>query len=375
MTWVKLATTLQTLYPLRVNPLPIPARMTPARNEKPTIKDVAKLAGVSFKTVSRVINNEPSVGDALKEKVWQAVKELNYQPNLSARQLRGASSFIGFIYDNPNSHYVIGMQHGILEECHRQGYELVIHPCNANDDHIIDELAAMVERGRLAGLVLTPPVSERTDIITELHKRGVKFVRIISGSQAPDDLSPCVVVDDHNAAREITQYLIELGHRRIGFLSGDTVHSSSGERESGYRQALRDHGIAEDEALILQGQYAFESGVKRTQQLLALDAPPTAIFACNDEIAAGTLFAARLQGVEVPSQLSIVGFEDSPFSRQTWPKLTTARQPNSQIAASATALLIESTRTTRNGLKTETAPTTQSAFHPQLVVRDSTTAR
>lgn len=337
---------------------------------KPTIKDVAKLAGVSFKTVSRVINNEPSVGDELQKKVWKAVKELNYQPNLSARHLRGASSFIGFIYDNPNSHYVIGMQHGILEECHRQGFELVIHPCDANSDSITEELASMVERGQLAGLVLTPPVSERTEIVSELSKRGVKFVRIISGSEAPDDLSPCVVVDDHNAAREITQYLIDLGHTRIGFLSGDTVHSSSGEREAGYRQALRENNLPEDEQLILQGQYAFESGVERTQKLLDQDNPPSAIFACNDEIAAGTLFAARLQGVEVPSQLSIVGFEDSPFSRQTWPKLTTARQPNSDIAASATALLIQSTRTTRSGENPD--QNIESAFLPQLVVRDST---
>lgn len=337
---------------------------------KPTIKDVAKLAGVSFKTVSRVINNEPSVGDALKEKVWKAVKELNYQPNLSARHLRGASSFIGFIYDNPNSHYVIGMQHGILEECHRQGFELVIHPCDANSSTITDELAAMVERGQLAGLVLTPPVSESPQIVAELNQRGIKFVRILSGSQAPDELSPCVVVDDRNAAREITQYLIDLGHTRIGFLSGDLVHASSGEREAGYRQAMQDNQLPLDEALIVQGQYAFESGVQRTQELLKLPQPPTAIFACNDEIAAGTLFAARLQGVDVPAELSIVGFEDSPFSRQTWPKLTTAQQPNSKIAASATALLIQSTRTTRKGEVPNAE--IESAFHPELIVRDST---
>ncbi|NIB40115.1 LacI family transcriptional regulator [Pseudomaricurvus alkylphenolicus] len=337
---------------------------------KPTIKDVAKLAGVSFKTVSRVINNEPSVGEALKEKVWKAVKELNYQPNLSARHLRGGSSFIGFIYDNPNSHYVISMQHGILQECRRQGFELVIHPCDAKSDTITDELAEMVERGHLAGLVLTPPVSETREIIEDLGRRGIKFVRIISGSEEPDDLSPCVYIDDRNAAREITQYLIDLGHTRIGFLSGDTVHSSSGEREEGYRQALHENGLTVDESLVLQGQYSFESGVERTKQLLSLESPPSAVFACNDEIAAGTLFAARLLGTEVPGKLSIVGFEDNPFSRQTWPKLTTAAQPTSQIAASAAALLIQSTRTTRSGQNPTEA--IENGFHPQLVVRDST---
>lgn len=335
---------------------------------KATIKDVAKLAGVSFKTVSRVINKEMSVGQELQEKVWKAVKELNYQPNLSARLLRGTASSIGFIYDNPNSNYVIEMQRGILGECRRQGYELVIHPCDAKADDLLEEIIGMVDRSRVGGLVLTPPMSEMPEVLAALSKRKVKFIRILSGIKPPDDKTPCVFIDDRTAAYRITQYLIDLGHKAIAFLGGDEAHKSSSERYEGYKAALKDNKIPLDKKLVVNGEYSFESGVKRTRQLLAAPVKPTAVFACNDEIAAGTLFAARIQGFDVPHQLSIVGFEDSPFSRQAWPNLTTAQQPNSTIAQRATELLIETIRqSTSSSHKVESQ-----GFYPELIVRDST---
>ena len=335
---------------------------------KPTIKDVAKLAGVSFKTVSRVINKEVTVGQDLQDRVWKAVKELNYQPNLSARLLRGAASSIGFIYDNPNSNYVIDMQHGILGECHRQGYELIIHPCDAKSENIIDEVLGMIDRSRVGGLVLTPPMSEMPEVLAALSKRKIKFVRILSGSHPPDDKAPCIFIDDRTAAYRITQYLIDLGHKSIAFLGGEEAHKSSIERLEGYKAALKDNKLPIDKKLIVGGEYSFESGVKRTRQLLSANSKPSAVFACNDEIAAGTLFAARIQGVDVPHQLSIVGFEDSPFSRQAWPNLTTAQQPNRTIAQRATALLIECIRNSNNA----DHKVDSEGFYPQLIVRDST---
>ncbi|WP_341939493.1 LacI family DNA-binding transcriptional regulator [Marinimicrobium sp. C2-29] len=334
---------------------------------KPTIKDVAKSAGVSFKTVSRVINRESSVGEEIQGKVWKAIKELNYQPNLSARGLRGSSSSIGFIYDNPNSNYVIEMQRGILKECHNQGYELVIHPCDAKAPGLISEIFNMVDRSRVGGLVLTPPISEIPEVLDALRERNIRFVRILSGSQAPDNRSPCVFVDDRTAAYRITQYLIDLGHRDIAFLSGDEEHKSSSERLAGFKSALKDNQIKANNRLILKGEFSFESGVKRTRQLLARSSRPTAIFACNDEIAAGTLFAARLHGLDVPRDLSIVGFEDSPFSRQAWPNLTTAQQPNTEIACTATRLLTEQIRRKKGEKASESE-----GYYPQLIVRDST---
>lgn len=334
---------------------------------KPTIKDVAELAGVSFKTVSRVINHEPRVDPTLQEKVWKAIQELNYQPNHAARGLRGTASSIGFIYDNPNSNYVIDMQRGILEECRRQNYELVIHPCDTTAPDLIDEIFRMLDRSQVGGLVLTPPASEMPEVLQALSQRQVHTVPIISGSQEPEGRSPCVYIDDRAAAHQITEHLVELGHTRIAFLCGEEAHKSSIERLEGYRQALQAHGIEADPELILPGKYSFESGVERSKQLLSLANRPSAIFACNDEIAAGTLFAARLSGIEVPKDLSIAGFEDSPFSRQAWPNLTTARQPISEIGRCATTLLINQIRVNKTQSKQESQ-----GFHPQLILRDST---
>jgi LacI family transcriptional regulator len=336
---------------------------------KPTIKDVAKLAGVSFKTVSRVINNEGTVGKELQEKVWKAVKQLNYRPNLSARGLRGAASSIGFIYDNPNSNYVIDMQRGILDECGKQGYELVIHPCDASSRTIIQEILEMIDRSRVGGLVLTPPISENAEILDAITERKVKFVRILSGSEAPDNISPCVFIDDHNAAYAITEHLINLGHKDISFLGGDEEHQSSGQRLAGFKAAMQDHKIKPKDKFIVPGSYSFESGVERTRKLLANGrGKPTAIFACNDEIASGTLFAARIAGVDVPGELSIAGFEDSPFSRQAWPNLTTAAQPTSTIAQKAASLLIKSIKQQASAGKSIASE----GYYPKLIVRDST---
>lgn len=337
---------------------------TPQANA--TIKDVAKLAGVSFKTVSRVINKEGTVGPELQHRVMNAIKALNYQPNLSARLLRGAPSSIGFIYDNPNSNYVIDMQKGILAACRRHGYELVIHPCDSKADDLILEVLNMVARSQVAGLVLTPPISETSEVLTALEKRQIPYVRILSGTQAPDRNGPCVFIDDRTAAYNITQYLIDLGHRSIAFLGGEVEHKSSSERLEGYKAALRANKLKVAKNLILPGEYSFESGIERTHELLSSRSRPTAVFACNDEIAAGTLFAARAKGVNVPQQLSIVGFEDSPFSRQAWPNLTTAQQPNPTIAERATDLLID---TIRNEGVAESV-----GFQPQLLVRESTCA-
>ncbi|ROS01423.1 LacI family transcriptional regulator [Sinobacterium caligoides] len=339
---------------------------------KATINDVAALAGVSIKTVSRVINKEPTVRKQTADKVWVAVKELNYQPNLAARNLAGNKSYaIGFIYDNPNAYYVIDMQNGILNECKNRGYDLIIHPCSARSETIIDELKEMVRSSRVAGLVLTPPFSESPDILNALEQLDVELVRIISGDAKTHPHIAHISIDDAKAASNITEHMINYGHERIAFISGDKGHKSTGERFKGYQAALKQNHIRYDKKLVIEGSYSFESGVEGAKQLLSgKQKKPSAIFACNDEIAAGALFAARLMGVEVPEEVSIAGFEDSPFSRQTWPKLTTAQQPNNEIAQLATSMLISSLRRTASGKE---QPENRH-FEPQIVVRDSTAA-
>lgn len=335
-----------------------------------TINDVAHQAGVSMKTVSRVINNEPSVKEATREKVMAAVSALNYQPNLAARNLAGTHAYtIGFVYDNPNAYYIIDMQLGILNVCRKQGYELLIHPCSHKSERIIDELLEMVRQTRVAGLVLTPPFSESPEIIRRLEAEGVRLVRIVSGTEVGRQGSTCVFIDDHAAAYSLTQHLIELGHVRVGFLCGGLEHRSSIERLEGYKAALRDNGLKPDERYVVAGDYSFDSGVKGAKKLLARKDKPSAIFASNDEMAAGALFAARLMGFSIPEQLSIVGFEDSPFSRQTWPQLTTAHQPNRLIAQQATSLLISRIRAHQEPDAKGSA--FNRVFIPELVARES----
>ena len=332
---------------------------------KVTIRDVARSAGVSIKTVSRVINKESSVRPETFDKVMAAVTEMNYQPNQAARNLSSSKPYlIGFIYNNPNAYYVIDMQEGILSECRKQGYELLIHPSSKSAESVIDEIKSLVGSSRIAGLILTPPYSENTSLIEALNLFSIKYVRIISGTH--NELLPStLLIDDQSASFEITEHLIQLGHQRIGFLSGSEEHRSSSERLTGYHEALSVYRIETMNNLVLAGEYSFESGVEGAKRLLSLEQPPTAIVACNDEIAAGALFAARLSGFNVPENLSIVGFEDSPFSRQTWPKLTTARQPTSEIAEKATKMLIAQ-------LQDQSRPTkSNNIFKPELVIRDS----
>jgi len=337
---------------------------------RPTIKDVAERAKVSLKTVSRVINNEPSVMQATRSRVLAAIAELDYEPDATARNLRSGTPFvIGLVYDNPNPYHIIAVQNGVLAACRETGFGLQIHPCDSTSPLLAEELAELVQRSRLAGLVLTAPMSERPDLVAALVARGIRVVRIIAATEDPGD-GPCVYIDDRDAAYEITEHLIQLGHQRIGFLWGGPQHRSSAERYAGYEAALNDYGITLDKHLVIPGDYTFDDGFRGARRLLALREPPTAIFGSNDEIAAGVLAAAKSVGLNVPYDLSIAGFEDSPFSRQSWPALTTAKQATEDIARHAARLLIGSLR--QDAYAEHPLGLSNQGFVPQLVVRGST---
>ena len=343
----------------------------PGNERRATIKDVAEVAKVSLKTVSRVINNEPSVMQGTRARVLHAIAELDYEPDPSARNLRSATPFvIGLVYDNPNPYHIIGVQNGVLSACLETGFDLQIHPCDSSSPMLAEELGDWVRRSRLAGLVLTAPMSESAELVSALAARGVRLVRIIAAPQDPDDGHPCVYVDDHDAAYQITEHLIQLGHERIGFLWGGLAHRSSTERHAGYEHALKDYGVTVDKHLVLPGDYTFDDGFRGARRLLALRDRPTAIFGSNDEIAAGVLAAAKSAGMSVPYDLSIAGFEDSPISKHSWPALTTAKQATEDIARHAARLLI-------NGLRQDAYEDNPIVLHnqgfvPQLVVRGST---
>lgn len=332
-----------------------------------TMNDVARLAGVSQKTVSRVINREAWVSEHTRQRVLKAVEKLDYRPDLSARSLRSARAYvISLIYDNPNPYYIQALQEGTLPVCEELGFDLHIHPCHAQAEDLAEDLVRRYARSRLSGMLLTPPISENAHVLRQLNEAGANVVRIVSAAPDLSDEGTCVYVDDHHASYAITEHLIRLGHARIGFLWGDATHRSSRARHRGYVDALHAYSIEEDETLVLPGDFSFDDGFRRARQLFTLEKRPTAIFGANDEIAAGALVAARSIGMDVPHDLSIAGFEDNPFARQTWPPLTTARQATENIARHAARLLIEKTR------KQTHHSASPRLFRPELVVRGST---
>lgn len=329
-----------------------------------TLDDVATRAGVSAKTVSRVVNGERSVRQETRQRVLRAVEQLDYRPNLLARGLSGSHAYtIGLVYDNPNAYYIIAMQQGALTACDDLNFGLQMRPCNSRAPELAEELRDFANRSRLSGLVLTTPVSERMASLRRLAAYHIPFVRIVSAARDPRDGFPCVYVDDRDAAYAITTHLLQLGHVRIGFLRGGKHHHASAERLRGYKDALRDYGVPLRKELMIDGDYVFDDGFRGARRLLDLAEPPTAIFGCNDEIAAGALAAAQSTGLQVPYDVSIAGFEDSPFSRHSWPPLTTARQRADIIVERATRMLIA--RISGGEVEDE-------GFSPELVVRGST---
>ena len=332
--------------------------------EPVTLDDVATQAGVSAKTVSRVVNGERAVRQQTRQRVLQVIEQLDYRPNLLARGLSGAHAYtIGLVYDNPNAYYILAMHQGALTACDALNFGLQFRPCNSRATEMAEQLRDFVHRSRLSGLVLTTPVSERMAALRKLAAYQIPFVRILSAARDPCDEFPCVYVDDRDAAFAITSHLLQLGHDRVGFLQGGKHHHASGERLRGYKDALRHYGVPLRKELMVDGDYVFDDGFRGARRLLDLAEPPTAIFGCNDEIAAGALAAAQAAGLNVPYDVSIAGFEDSPFSRHSWPPLTTARQRADVIVEHATRMLISRI----NGNTVD-----NSGFTPELVVRGST---
>lgn len=310
-----------------------------ARTEMATIHDVAERAGVSIKTVSRVINREPNVRETKTRRVQQAIVELDYRPNFSARNLAGRKAYlIALIYDNPSDSYLIGIQDGALRSCRQLGYSLLLQPCTYDHIGLIDELLSLVRERRPAGLVLTPPICDLSALLDALDGNDVDYVCV--GSIDEKRSGPVTRADDQRGAYDLTSYLLNLGHQRIAFIQGHPAHLSAQTRIDGFLQAHREHGIEPDRKLITQGMFTFESGVESARVLLALRNRPTAIFAANDDMAAGVLHVSHEMGISVPAELSVAGFDDTPIASRVWPSLTTVRQPIKAMAGVAVNALV-----------------------------------
>ncbi|HPE47788.1 MAG TPA: LacI family DNA-binding transcriptional regulator [Hyphomonas sp.] len=301
-----------------------------------TIIDVAREAGVSFKTVSRVLNGETNVREQTKARVLSAVKTLDYRTNHNARNLRARQSrIICLLYANPSRNYVGEVHLGALQRCQAEGYSLITEDCSDDPGSVL----ALRSETQLAGAILTPPLSDDEPLMAQLRERRLPFVRI-APSEATEQ-GRDVAIDDAAAAREMTEYLIGLGHRRIGFIRGAASHAQAARRLEGYLAALKSHGIEADPELIAEGDFTFDSGISCAEQLLDLPEKPTAIFASNDDMAAGVIAACYRRQVHIPEDLSVAGFDDTPLAATISPSLTTIYQPSRELASEAVGLLLE----------------------------------
>lgn len=302
------------------------------------IDDVARTAGVSTKTVSRVLNNEPNVRDAMRQRVLAAVAQLNYRPLASARSLAANRSFmVGLLYDNLSPSYIMEVQAGVLEACEAQHYSMLVQPLVSAAPDFVERVEDIVLRHQPDGLILTPPLTDHPRLLEHLRKRGLPFASI-----APHHPKGCIgaMLREREAAAAMVAHLVALGHRRIAHIIGDPKHGAGVWRLAGFRDGLLHAGLKEIPAYMIQGRFSFESGVTAMRQLLALPQRPTAVFAADDDMATGAVWAAAEAGVPVPGEISICGFDDTLIATQVWPPLTTIHQPVREMGRLATEQLL-----------------------------------
>jgi LacI family transcriptional regulator len=341
-----------------------PFKVEPGK--RPTINDVARLARVSKKTVSRVINDSPFVKEKTREQVAAVIADIGYTPDPLARGLASKRSYlVGLIYDQPNPQYVIDMQQGILDVIRGSGFELVVHPCRRQAPDFLASVRNFVERQKLAGVVLPPSVSEDDGLIKLLAQFDCPYVRI--ASVLLDEPEHSIVTHDNEGAEEAAIHLAELGHTRIAHVSGPDTFRSAHERRAGFARGLKSRKLKLEKELDVKAAYTFASGVEAGRKLMAMDDPPTAVFCGNDEMAAGVCQAAREAGHEIGKDVSVCGFDDSPIASRLWPGLTTVLLPIRQMGRMASIRLLG------DALIGEPAPEdAQGEVRPKLVVRGST---
>lgn len=299
-----------------------------------TIVDVAKAAGVSFKTVSRVLNGEASVKAQTREKVLSAAKALDFQLNVSARNLRKQrSNLIALLINNPSRSYVENIQIGAMEACARHGYHLIVKDTGGR----AETLDALFKKSAMAGAILLPPMSDDHSVLDYLASNNIAYVRI--APETEDARSSHVKMDDERASYEMVSRLIAMGHRRLGIITGGEGFGVTKNRLAGYEQALVEAGLPLRLDYCASGDFSYESGLRAAEQLLSAKERPSAIFCCNDDMAAAAISVAYKLGLRVPDDISIAGFDDTPLALIMCPQISTVRQPIKDMARKAVELL------------------------------------
>jgi len=338
------------------------------RRGQPTMADVAKLAGVSAMTVSRVMNGKGLVRESTRRKVAEAVAALNYTPNQEARNLAGSKPIrVGFLYSNPSAAYLSEFLVGLLSQSGLNNVQLFVEKCEAGEQEA-EQTRRLVDNG-LDGIILPPPLCDSEAVLATIADAGIPAVVVACG--LPDERVGAVSIDDYEAAYAMTRHLIKLGHHRIGFVVGHPNQTASARRLEGYRAAIAEKGADASEELVVQGMFTYRSGLDAAEHLLALDDRPTAIFSSNDDMAAAAVAVAHRLGLDVPGDLTVTGFDDTALATTIWPELTTVRQPIAGMAREAVQSLVRRVRALREG---EEARPEQVRMDFELVRRQSDAA-
>jgi LacI family transcriptional regulator len=338
------------------------------RRGQSTMADVAKLAGVSAMTVSRVMNGTGLVRESTRQKVADAIAALNYTPNQEARNLAGSKPIrVGFLYSNPSGSYLAEFLVGLLNQSGLNNVQLFVEKCDPGEKE--EEQARRLVANGLDGIILPPPLCDSQAVIDCITVAQIPAVLVACG--APDQRVGAVSIDDREAAYQMTRHLIALGHQRIGFIVGNPDQTASGRRLQGYRAAIKEKGADPDEVLVVQGMFSYRSGLDAAENLLALAERPTAIFASNDDMAAAAVAVAHRLGLDVPGDLTVTGFDDSALATTIWPELTTVRQPIAEMAREAVQALVRQVRALREA---GTAQPEHTTMEFELVRRQSDAA-
>ncbi|MGL1959202.1 MAG: LacI family transcriptional regulator [Colwellia sp.] len=314
-----------------------------------TLHDVARYAGVSSMTVSRVVNNSSRVSPKMRKRIETAIEELNYIPNLAARAARTGIQRIGIIFSNPNSSNLGNFLMGAFSSSSKLSCELLIEALPAYPTPI-DALQKLVDKG-VQGVILPPPLCDSLEAHKLARKNSVIVLSFASSS--PKLYSPAVLIDDFAGASAMTHYLIKLGHKKIAFVQGNPAHSPSISRFEGFMVAMAESDITTKEEWILNGDFSYKSGLIAGKKLLdkPKDERPSAIFACNDDMASAIIAVANGLNLKIPEDVSIAGFDDTAIASAVWPQLTTIHQPIKDMAEKAVTLIDKSIK---KGLTSDT---------------------
>jgi len=331
-----------------------------------TINDIARMAGVSKKTVSRVINDIPSVNKDTRRQIQKIIKDTGFIPNPQAQALALRRSFlIGLVYDNPSPQYIANIQRGILSALQGTRYQLVLRPCQRDDPDCHDQIFSFVTQHNPFGLIFVPSISEDLALSKKLKALNCHFVRIASVDLK--DPKHQIKTADAQGAKFAAHHLAQLGHKNIAHIHGPELFKSTHERRAGFKAGLAEFGLALKPELTLEGAYTYESGVTCAAQLLLMKERPTAIFTGNDEMAVGVYFAARKAGLRIPEDLSVVGYDDTPIVSRLSPPMTSVHSPIRDVGRDIANLLIESDKAKEN----EQVPELKT-INLDLIIREST---